>query len=114
MTFPAPAPGLSALPLASLPVVVLDTETTGLDTRNDRIVQLGAVRIVHALGVFREDSIEAIRSDRAWLTKLAENSWAIEAQVPIDKCGMIGLNGLAIDDSKAAELFRRHVFQQTF
>ncbi|HRW66900.1 MAG TPA: 3'-5' exonuclease, partial [Candidatus Competibacter sp.] len=33
-------------PLAELTVVVLDTETTGLDVSRDRIVQIGAVRVV--------------------------------------------------------------------
>lgn len=32
-------------PLAELAVVVLDTETTGLDVSHDRIVQIGAVRV---------------------------------------------------------------------
>src|SRR3546814_3599156 len=32
-------------PLASLPVVVLDTETTGLNVRRDRIVSLGALQL---------------------------------------------------------------------
>lgn len=35
----------SPLPLGSISTVVLDTETTGLATRTDRIVQIGAVRI---------------------------------------------------------------------
>ncbi len=33
------------MPLASLPVVVLDTETTGLDVSNDRVIEIGAVRL---------------------------------------------------------------------
>lgn len=35
----------AAAPLIALDVVVLDTETTGLDVRQDRIVQIGAVRM---------------------------------------------------------------------
>ena len=32
-------------PLIALDAVVLDTETTGLDTRKARLVQIGAVRL---------------------------------------------------------------------
>lgn len=39
-------PSQSALPLKSMSAIVLDTETTGLDTLSDRIVQIGAVRMV--------------------------------------------------------------------
>ncbi|MDX5361652.1 MAG: DUF294 nucleotidyltransferase-like domain-containing protein [Alphaproteobacteria bacterium] len=35
----------SAAPLIALDVVVMDTETTGLDVRQDRIVQIGALRM---------------------------------------------------------------------
>jgi CBS domain-containing protein len=35
--------GLGAVPLTSLRAVVLDTETTGLDTAKDRIIQVGAI-----------------------------------------------------------------------
>ncbi len=35
-------------PLVSLNVIAFDTETTGLDTRQARIIQLGAVRVIHA------------------------------------------------------------------
>ena len=37
--------GSGAIPLASLEAVALDTETTGLDTDRDRIVQIGAVAL---------------------------------------------------------------------
>ena len=37
---------LSAQPLASINAVVLDTETTGLSTESDRIVQIGGVRLL--------------------------------------------------------------------
>ncbi|HSM19906.1 MAG TPA: 3'-5' exonuclease, partial [Hyphomicrobiales bacterium] len=36
---------LSATPLASLPAVVIDTETTGLDAAHDHVVEIGAVRL---------------------------------------------------------------------
>ena len=37
--------GLSGLPLRLVPAVVVDTETTGLNTATDRIVEIAAVRI---------------------------------------------------------------------
>lgn len=40
--------GQSALPLSSIDAVVLDTETTGLSTVTDRIIQMSAVRIAAA------------------------------------------------------------------
>ncbi len=43
----------AATPLVALDMVVLDTETTGLDVRTDRIVQIGAVRMQGA--TLRED-----------------------------------------------------------
>ncbi len=42
-----PAEADSARPLMSMSAVVMDTETTGLDTAKDRIVQIGAVKLVH-------------------------------------------------------------------
>ncbi|MGI9505084.1 MAG: exonuclease domain-containing protein, partial [Geminicoccaceae bacterium] len=46
MMFGTPDPSQSAMPLKSLSAIALDTETTGLDTAADRIVQIGAVRLV--------------------------------------------------------------------
>ena len=43
--FKAVNPGQSALPLSALTAVVLDTETTGLNTKADFIVQIGAVQL---------------------------------------------------------------------
>ncbi len=45
MTPPAVSGAFSGLPLSSLPVVILDTETTGLDTVRDRVIEFGAVRV---------------------------------------------------------------------
>ncbi len=42
-----PAEADSARPLISMFAIVMDTETTGLDTARDRIVQIGAVKLAH-------------------------------------------------------------------
>ena len=46
-------------PLAELPVVVLDTETTGLDVATDRIVSIGAVRL-HGRRIFRHLTLDRL------------------------------------------------------
>lgn len=43
---PAKLPPASHTALSALPVIVLDLETTGLDVRRDRIVQVGAVAML--------------------------------------------------------------------
>ena len=45
MSFPATSGALSGMPLSNIPVVVIDTETTGLDVEKVRIIEIGAVRL---------------------------------------------------------------------
>ena len=45
MTFGVPPETLASQPLGSLDVVAFDTETTGLDIKKARIVEIGAVRV---------------------------------------------------------------------
>lgn len=45
MSFVIVPDGYSGMPLSSLEAVVLDTETTGLDTAKDRIIEIGAIRL---------------------------------------------------------------------
>jgi DNA polymerase-3 subunit epsilon len=46
-------------PLAALPALVLDTETTGLDPTRDRIVSLGAVRL-HGTRLYRNRVLDLL------------------------------------------------------
>ena len=51
----------TVIPLAALSAVVLDLETTGLDVRTDKIVQIGAVKIID--GQIDHDHIISINVD---------------------------------------------------
>ena len=55
----APAPTGAGAPLIALHAVALDTETTGLDVRADRLVQIGALRLTGA-EPHPEDRFEAL------------------------------------------------------
>ncbi len=55
---PAEAPGADC-PLSELPVLVLDTETTGLDVDGDEIVSVGAVRL-HGPRVYRGAALDQL------------------------------------------------------
>lgn len=53
------APAAAETPLIALDAVVLDTETTGLDVRADRIVQIGALRL-HGEELLEAELFEAV------------------------------------------------------
>ncbi|MEE2721105.1 MAG: 3'-5' exonuclease [Pseudomonadota bacterium] len=50
---------IASLPLNRLEIVVVDTETTGLNTRKDNLIQVGAVRIVDG-ELIKGDSFERL------------------------------------------------------
>jgi DNA polymerase-3 subunit epsilon len=54
---PPPGELTLELPLEELPTLILDTETTGLDARSDRIVSLGAVT-AHGTRLYRSRMID--------------------------------------------------------
>lgn len=56
---PEPPPINDDTPLASLPVLVMDSETTGLDIARDRIVSIGAVRLAGGR-VYRSTSFDRL------------------------------------------------------
>jgi len=80
--------GLSGLPLGLVPAVVIDTETTGLDTASDRIIEMAAVRISNG------------RADTA-------NPFAalIDPQVPIP-AGSTAIHTITDADVAGAESFK--------
>jgi len=56
---PPVAPLTASTPLLDLPVVVLDTETTGLEVTRDRIVSVGAVRL-HGARIYRSAALDRL------------------------------------------------------
>ena len=64
-----PPPSHTAL--AALPVVVLDLETTGLDVRRDRVVQIGAIAML-GLRILDEPRIEQLVNPGMPMPALAE------------------------------------------
>ena len=74
-------------PLAALPMAVLDLETTGLDVRRDRIIQIGAVVMLGS---------EILESPRIDLM--------VNPEVPIPPVST-RIHGLGDDDVAAAESF---------
>ncbi|MEE4235900.1 MAG: DUF294 nucleotidyltransferase-like domain-containing protein [Anderseniella sp.] len=55
MSFTVQRTGLSGLPLAMVPAVVLDTETTGLKVSEDRVIEIGAIRVTDGEARREED-----------------------------------------------------------
>ena len=81
-------PGTSySTPLIGLDAVVLDTETTGLDARNARVVQIGAIRM-HGPKILSDDRFERV----------------VNPGVPIPP-ETIAVHGIADEDVKHAPVF---------
>jgi DNA polymerase III subunit epsilon len=54
-----PVPVTPATPLADLPALAIDTETTGLDPLRDRVISIGAVRL-HGCRLFRSATVNLL------------------------------------------------------
>jgi CBS domain-containing protein len=63
VSFRPPAGDVSGVPLASVAAVVLDTETTGLDTRRDRVIEIAAVRLPGAATPDADTFASLVRPD---------------------------------------------------
>jgi DNA polymerase-3 subunit epsilon len=83
-------------PIDQVRFVVLDTETTGLDPRRDRIITIGAVAVVNH-EILIEDSFEA-------LLKVAYNSSAVTIHGVTREESLAGL-----DEPAALELFLKYL-----
>ena len=77
--------GLGAVPLASLEAVALDTETTGLDTGRDRVLQVGAVAL-NGRAVLADDIFDRL----------------VNPDMPIPPSST-AVHGIADEDVQAAE-----------
>ncbi len=74
---------VSASPLASLAIVALDLETTGLDPVRDRIVQIGAVRVRHGI-IHEHESLDQLLDPQ---TAIPEAATAIHGIADGDVAG---------------------------
>jgi DNA polymerase-3 subunit epsilon/CBS domain-containing protein len=88
MSFTVQRTGLSGLPLTMVPAVVMDTETTGLKVGEDRVIEIGAVRIIDGTAV-REDDFSRL----------------INPQVPIPAAST-AIHTITDDDVAGAEPFK--------
>lgn len=55
----APVALTAETPLSDLPAVAVDTETTGLDTRHDRVISIGAIRL-HGARMYRSATLNML------------------------------------------------------
>jgi CBS domain-containing protein len=71
------------VPLASLPAIVLDTETTGLDVAKDRVIEIGAVRLAGTADGRRDTFASLVNPDRS----IPAGATAIHGLSDRDICG---------------------------
>ena len=83
MSFLLPPPSILAAPLVAMDLVVLDTETTGLDVRRDRVIELAGVWV--RAGKVREDETFSSLIDPG--VEITRDSTAIHGIRPEDVAG---------------------------